>query len=535
MKRSDFLVVGSGVAGLLFALKAARFGTVRVVTKRGMADSNTNLAQGGIASVQGPRDSFDLHIRDTLECGAGLCRGEVVEMIIRDGPARVRELIDIGVRFTREGDGLSLGREGGHSVNRIVHSHDLTGREIQRILLERARADDHITLHENHMAVGLVTARHLVNPDTDGTAVFGAYVLDVEQEEVEAFAAKRTILATGGAGKVYLYTSNPDIATGDGIAMAYRAGARIANLEFVQFHPTCLYHPESKSFLLTEALRGEGGILRRDDGRAFMGDYHPQKDLAPRDAVARAIDGEMKRTGAKCAYLDLTHLDAAHVRARFPNISSRCLELGIDITRDPIPVVPATHYFCGGIDVDMDGRTSLTNLLALGEVSHTGLHGANRLASNSLLEAVVYVNRAARVLEQDDRLDRQRVRDPLPWQEDHTVALKESVILDHDWDEARRIMWDYVGIIRNDERLDLARRRMQELESTVESLYWKCRLTQDLLELRNVILVGRLVVLCAMKRKESRGLHYTESYPHRDDKTFACDTWVMRPAEEQES
>ena len=514
------------LAGLLFALKVAKFGSVRVVTKRGMADSNTNLAQGGIASVQDPRDSFELHIRDTLECGAGLCRRDVVEMIVRDGPGRVQELMDIGVRFTRKGDGLSLGREGGHSVNRIVHSHDLTGQEIQSILLERAREHGNIDLYENHMAVGLVTARHLKNPDADIEAVHGAYILDVEAETVDAFAARRTVLATGGAGKVYLYTSNPDIATGDGIAMAYRAGARIANLEFVQFHPTCLYHPMSKSFLLSEALRGEGGILRREDGYGFMKDYHAQGDLAPRDVVARAIDGEMKTTGAKCAYLDMTHLNTSHVRQRFPNITRRCLELGIDIGRDPLPVVPATHYFCGGIDVDTFGQTSLPNLLALGEVAHTGLHGANRLASNSLLEAVVYVHRAAVMLEEDERLSRAVIREPLPWQEDHTETLKEPVILDHDWDEARRVMWDYVGIVRNDERLELARRRMSELGETVESLYWKCRLTQDLLELRNVVLVGQLVIRCAVTRKESRGLHYTESYPDRDDAAFGRDTIV---------
>ncbi|MEE9270683.1 MAG: L-aspartate oxidase, partial [Candidatus Krumholzibacteria bacterium] len=425
-------------------------------------------------------------------------------------------------------DRLSLGREGGHSVNRIVHSSDLTGQEMQSILLERVREQRNVALYENHMAVGLVTARHLCDPATDAQAVFGAYILDVDNEEVEAFAAKRTILSTGGAGKVYLYTSNPDIATGDGIAMAYRAGARIANLEFVQFHPTCLYHPQSKSFLLSEALRGEGGLLKREDGYAFMKDYHPKKDLAPRDVVARAIDREMKTTGAKCAYLDLTHVDAGHLRRRFPNISRRCLELGIDITRDPIPVVPATHYFCGGVDVDMAGRTSLPNLLALGEVSHTGLHGANRLASNSLLEAVVYVDRAVKMLQEDEGLVQETVREPMPWQEDHTETLKEPVILDHDWDEARRVMWDYVGIVRNDERLDLARRRMRELESTVESLYWKCRLTQDLLELRNVVLVGQLVIRCALKRKESRGLHYTESYPQRDDDAFGGDTVVTR-------
>jgi len=526
MNKVDFLVIGSGVAGLLFALKAAEFGSVAVVTKRSPSDTNTNMAQGGIAAVLAGVDSFDLHIRDTLECGAGLCREEIVELVVRSGPDRVEELMSIGVDFSREGGGYALGREGGHSVNRIVHCRDLTGREIQRVLVERVHAHPNIEILDNHMAVGLITGRHLEKRLTaDGGAVYGAYVLDVGRDCIEAIASKRTVLATGGAGKVYLYTSNPDIATGDGLAMAYRAGARIANLEFVQFHPTYLYHADRRSLLLSEALRGEGGVLRRRDGYAFMAEYDSRGDLAPRDIVARAIDREIKLHGDKCAYLDLTHLDAAHIRERFPFIYESCMQVGIDITAEPIPVVPATHYFCGGVDVDEWGRSSLPYLMALGEVSHTGLHGANRLASNSLLEAVVYAERAARYLGQDKSLAGAEIPAVRPWQEDHASHLREAVIVDHDWDEARRVMWDYVGIVRSDERLELATQRMRVIEETVEDLYWNYRLTQDILELRNVVLVGRLVIESARARKESRGLHYTETYPERA--ADARDTFVQ--------
>jgi L-aspartate oxidase len=524
MNQSDFLIIGSGVAGLFCALKIAERGTVSVVTKRGRSDTNTNLAQGGIAAVLGDDDSFELHARDTLECGAGICHEDVVDMVARSAPDRINDLVALGVDFTREGDRLALGREGGHSANRIVHSKDRTGQAMQDVLVRRAIEHPNIRFFQNHMAVGLIKERHLESsgsgsPDT----VYGAYILDVEQNRIDAFVAKRTILATGGAGKVYLYTSNPDVATGDGIAMAYREGARVANLEFVQFHPTCLYHPEAKSFLLSETLRGEGGVLISEDGRAFMDGYHPRRDLAPRDIVARAIDHEMKTTGSKCVYLDMTHLDAERIRERFPNIYTRCFELGIDITGTPIPVVPATHYFCGGVDVDERGRTSLQHLLALGEVSHTGLHGANRLASNSLLEAVVYAERASDMLLSDKGLMDERTPRAMPWDEEHTEALLESVIVDHDWDEARRVMWDYVGIVRNDTRLDIALQRILQLKETVEALYWKCRLTQDLLELRNIILVGELVIRSAQRRKESRGLHCTESYPRQDER-FRRDT-----------
>jgi L-aspartate oxidase len=527
MKQSDFLVIGSGVAGLFFALRAAATGTVNVITKRGGADTNTNLAQGGIAAVLSDEDSFSQHIEDTLTCGAGLCHRDVVELVVREAPGRIRDLADLGVDFTREGGRLALGREGGHSARRIVFSRDRTGQAIQDALLQRAMEHPNITFFTNHMAVDLIMNRHLAGAGGTGDTVFGAYVLDVDNDRVERFVARRTVLATGGAGKVYLYTSNPDVATGDGIAMAYRAGARVANLEFVQFHPTCLYHPDAKSFLLSETLRGEGGVLKREDGFAFMSEYHPDRDLAPRDIVARAIDREMKMTGAKCVYLDMTHLDADRVRERFPHIYSQCKKFGIDITSDPIPVVPATHYFCGGVNINTYGRTSLQHLLALGEVSHSGLHGANRLASNSLLEAVVFAERAAEMVLKDADVPSTRWPDIKQWEEVRVDGLLESVIIDHDWDEARRIMWDYVGIVRNDHRLKIAWQRMTQLAKTVEAIYWKYHPNQDLLELRNVVLVGELVIRSALQRKESRGLHYTESYPKRDDEHCGHDT-VMR-------
>lgn len=529
MIKTDFLVVGSGIAGLLFALKAADRGTVCICTKRGASDSNTAFAQGGVASVIDPRDSFDFHIADTLRAGVGLCRKGVVEMVVREGPECIADLMRYGVAFSKEGDRLALAREGGHSQNRIVHYLDLTGQEIQRILLERALAHPEVRVLENHMAVGLITQRHLQRrAEARRGGVYGAYVLDAGKGSIDAISAKRTVLATGGAGKVYIYTSNPDVATGDGIAMAYRAGARVANLEFVQFHPTWLYHPIAKPFLLTEALRGEGGTLRRADGYAFMKDYHPLKDLAPRDIVARAIDREMKTTGSKCVYLDMTHLSRGALKERFPFIYESCMKAGIDVAGEPIPVVPATHYFCGGVDVDEWGRTSLANLFALGEVSHTGVHGANRLASNSLLEAVVFARRSARHVCENESFKKEKFEEPMPWDEKHADSPVEPVVLDHDWDECRRLMWDYVGIVRSDRRLDIALQRIVLLGKTVEDLYWKCRVTLDLLELRNIVLVGELIIRSALERKESRGLHYTETYPERDDERFLRDTELRR-------
>jgi L-aspartate oxidase len=532
VKQSDFLIIGSGIAGLSLALNLAEHGSVHVVTKKEPVDSNTNLAQGGIASVLDPDDSFDMHARDTIAAGAGLCRAEIVEMVVSEGPARIRDLLELGVPFAREGGRFALGLEGGHTRKRIVHCKDLTGREVEQRLLDAVRAHENVEVFPYHMAVDLIQGRHLeaLGAAQAADGVFGAYVLSVQTGRVTAFAARRTILATGGAGKVYLYTTNPDIATGDGLAMAYRAGARIANLEFVQFHPTCLHHPDVKSFLLSEALRGEGGWLIRRDGERFMERYDARAELAPRDIVARAIDSEMKHTGDPCVYLDMTRRDGAFLAERFPHIYERCAALGIDIRRDPIPVVPATHYFCGGIDVDAFGRASVPNLLAVGEVSHTGLHGANRLASNSLLEALVFAKRTHDGLVGD--LDRSAPAPrPRPWSGEGAGELEQAVILEHDWDEARRVMWDYVGIVRSDQRLAIARRRMRALAETVHALYWNCRVTQDLLELRNIILVGERIVESAMRRRESRGLHFTESHPERDDERFQRDTVLVRPRE----
>lgn len=505
------------------ALNLARRGRVHIITKKDLTDSNTNLAQGGIASVLGADDSFALHAADTIEAGCGLSRTEVVDIVIQEGPDRIRDLMSLGVPFTTEDGELSLGLEGGHSRKRIVHSDDLTGRAVEHRLLEAVLANDNIEVFPYHMAVNLIESRHLDSASSGSGAVWGAYALDTRRGVVETFASRRTLLATGGAGKVYLYTTNPDIATGDGIAMAYRAGARITNLEFVQFHPTCLYHPDAKSFLLSEALRGEGGRLLRSDGDAFMHRYHEKKDLAPRDVVARAIDTEMKHSGDVCVFLDVTHLDHAFIERRFPNIFSRCADLGIDIRSEPIPVVPATHYFCGGVDVDTWGRTGVENLLALGEVSHTGLHGANRLASNSLLEALVFARRThdGALMDFDNSGAPPVAR---PWEPEGSGASPEAVILEHDWDETRRIMWDYVGIVRSERRLKIAKRRLRAMRETVAALYWNSQLTQDLIELRNIVLIGELIVQSALARRESRGLHYNESYPERDDATYQHDS-----------
>ncbi len=527
MIQTDFLIIGSGIAGLSLALNLAERGRVTVVTKKALEDSNTNYAQGGIASVLGPDDSIDLHVADTLAAGAGLCRRDIVEMVVREGPARIRDLESLGVAFTTEAGRLALGLEGGHSRHRIVHNADHTGREIESHLLDAVLDHERIEVHPYHMAIDLIAPRHLEGARRSG--VWGAYAMDAGSGEVRAFVAKRTILATGGAGKVYRYTTNPDIATGDGVAMAYRVGARIANLEFVQFHPTCLFHPRAKSFLLTEALRGEGGRLVDGNGARFMDSYDTRGELAPRDIVARAIDSEMKRTAAPCVYLDITHLPAAHIERRFPSILERCLGFGIDPRTTPIPVVPATHYFCGGVDVDDRGRTSVENLFAIGEASHTGLHGANRLASNSLLEALVFAERAyAAVLENVDDV---RVPEVKRWVAPGAGAAPDPIVLEHDWDQARRVMWDYVGIVRSDERLAIASERMAQLAATVESVYRRSRVTQDLLELRNIVQVGRLVVESARRRRESRGLHFTESYPATDDAHFRHDTVLALDAE----
>lgn len=523
MRRYDFLVIGSGIAGLTFAIKAAQHGSVALVTKRERGQSNTAWAQGGIACVTSTEDSFELHVQDTLSAGAGLCDEAVVRSIVTDGPARIRELIEFGVQFDeRETSNgaheLDLTREGGHSKRRILHSRDVTGREIERALLAAVACEKNIEVLENHMAVDLITVGKLGYVSTD--RCIGAYVLNETTGEVLSIASDRVILATGGCGRVYLYTTNPGIATGDGVAMAWRAGARVANMEFIQFHPTCLYHPEARSFLITEAVRGEGGRLVDAKGREFMQRYDERKELAPRDIVARAIDAEMKRTGAQCVYLDITHKPADFVRERFPNIYETCLNLGIDITKQPIPVVPAAHYQCGGVETDENGASSLPGLHAIGEVACTGLHGANRLASNSLLEACVLAHRCVenitrRPAEPGDSWVRDL--DLPPWKSGDAADVDELVVIYHNWDEIRRLMWDYVGIVRTTKRLQRAATRLRNLEREIQEFYWGFKITTDILELRNLCCVAGLIVDSALSRRESRGLHYTLDYPNPDE------------------
>ena len=535
MIRSDHLVIGSGIAGLSFALKAAAEGSVTVITKSTAAECNTAYAQGGIACVTSEEDSFDLHLKDTLVAGAGLCDEAVSRQIVMEGPARVRELIALGVQFDQREVGedgsteLDLGREGGHSKRRILHARDVTGREIERALLEAVRSHPAITLLENHMAVDLVTLGKLGYASEN--RVVGVYVLDEATGMVHTLRSDRVVLATGGCGKVYLYTTNPDVATGDGLAMAWRAGARVANMEFIQFHPTCLFHPEERSFLISEAVRGEGGILLNARGERFMERYDERKELAPRDIVARAIDAEMKRTGARCMYLDISHRPAEFVRERFPNIESTCRRLGIDITREPIPVVPAAHYQCGGVETDVDGATSLRGLYALGEVGCTGLHGANRLASNSLLEAVTLAHRCHERMQRGRRSgdDEFSHAYPIPdWASGDAQDMDEAVVITHNWEEIRRLMWDYVGIVRTTKRLQRASARLRNLEHEIREFYWNFKVTKDLLELRNLCTVASLIVDCALMRQESRGLHYTLDYP-TEREAFRRNT-VMRRA-----
>ncbi|MFM1768747.1 MAG: hypothetical protein RJA22_1276 [Verrucomicrobiota bacterium] len=527
MKAFDFLVLGSGMAGLSFALKVAPRGRVAILTKKHRAESNTNYAQGGIAAVTSREDSFEAHVRDTLEAGAGLCHEDVVRAIVEQGPACVAELIELGMKFSERENQLDLGREGGHSQRRILHAKDVTGREIERALLAAVARQPNIEIYENHFAIDLITTRKLEGrPGTGPNRCLGVYVLDKARNQVETFAAPVTLLATGGCGKVYLYTTNPDIATGDGVAMAWRAGASVANMEFIQFHPTCLYHPKAKSFLITEAVRGEGGVLKSLDGRPFMDGVHPLQSLAPRDIVARAIDSEMKRTGADCVLLDITHKPAPFLIERFPNIYQTCLGFGIDLTKEPIPVVPAAHYQCGGVRTDVDGRTDIEGLLAVGEVACTGLHGANRLASNSLLEALVCAHRAAaHVL----AAPRPPAPAPLPaWTSGQAHNADELVVVSHNWEEIRRLMWDYVGIVRTNKRLHRARNRIANLQEEIQDYYWDFIVTSDLLELRNIATVAELIIECALRRPESRGLHCNLDYPHTDPAWARRDTILQR-------
>lgn len=521
----DVLVLGSGIAGLSFALDAARLGRVLVVTKRELVEANTRYAQGGLSSVLGEDDSFDEHVEDTLVAGAGLCKPDVVRLCVEEGPEVVRRLVQWGVAFDRgEDGGFDLGREGGHSKRRVLHAGDITGAEIQRALVRASRAHPNIVLLEHHHGVDLITsAKHLRRGGQN--RCLGAYVLDVEARRVLTVRARCTVLATGGAGKVYKYTSNPPVATGDGVAMAYRAGARVANLEFFQFHPTCLFHPRANSFLISEALRGEGGELRLLDGTPFMKQYHPLGSLAPRDVVARAIDNELKRRGEPHVLLDMSARSGDYLAERFPNIHARCLELGIDMRTDPIPVVPAAHYMCGGVATDVDARTHLDGLYAIGEVACTGLHGANRLASNSLLEGAVFAARAARAIAA--RLaerEGEAALDLPPWDPGDAREPDEVVVITQNWKEIRRFMWNYVGIVRSDRRLARARRRIELLRDEIHEYYWDYRVTPDLLELRNLAIVAELIIRSAILRKESRGLHYTIDHPERSDGRFGTDT-----------
>jgi L-aspartate oxidase len=532
--KSDYLVIGSGIAGLSFSLKAALKGRVAIVTKKETMDTSTNYAQGGIASVLGPNDSFDLHIKDTLESGAGLCNEQVVRMVVTNGPDMIKELIALGVNFSHnriQADILDLTKEGGHSRRRIVHTKDLTGQEVERALIYNVEKNDNIQIYENHMVIDLITTskfikRGLSTNETKETC-WGAYVLDIITGEVRIFLSRVIVLATGGAGKVYLYTSNPDIATGDGVAIGYRAGAKVANMEFVQFHPTCLYHPIEKNFLISESVRGEGGRLINKKGDHFMEHYHPLKDLALRDVVARSIDAELKKSGDECVYLDISHRSRDFIKNRFPNIYMKCLELNIDITKEPIPVVPAAHYMCGGITTDTQGRTNITNLYAIGEVACTGLHGANRLASNSLLEALVFSQSAfedsAKTITDTD--DYKFPSIPL-WDTGSATDSDESVVVSHNWDEVRRMMWNYVGIVRTDKRLVRAMRRIKIIQQEIKDYYWDFIITRDLLELRNLAEVAELIITSASMRKESRGLHYNLDYLERDDTNWRHDTVI---------
>lgn len=563
-RNPQVLILGTGIAGLSAALKFAAHAEVTLVCKAEPEEGSTRYAQGGIASVWSKEDSFEEHQRDTLIAGAGLCDEATVEICVREGPDRVRELIEFGVEFTKAAHPASplggqmlpseamtsgvlsgetppidptevfqaafdLHREGGHGQRRILHAHDLTGWAIEKALLDQIAKNPKIRMLDHHVAIDLITEGKVFGKWRKAGRCLGAYVLDTESAKISTLAADVTVLATGGAGKVYLYTSNPDTATGDGIAMAYRAGARVANLEFMQFHPTCLYHPGARTFLISEAMRGEGAILKTVAGEEFMSRHHAMGSLAPRDIVARAIDIEMKRTGDKHVLLDCTHLSAEDIRMKFPNIYEMCLRYGIDITVQPIPVVPATHYTCGGVKVDHHALTSIEGLYAVGEVACTGLHGANRLASNSLLEAVVFAHRA--VAHAVPELAKLKTAPTLPphlpeWDSGRAVELEEQIDIAANWLEIRSLMWNYVGIVRSDRRLERAKRRIELLKTEVNNYYWNYLLTKDLIELRNLITVAELIIECAQMRKESRGLHYTVDYPELDDVNFKRDTVI---------
>ena len=505
----DILVIGSGLAGQSAALRLAETRKVGLISKRSLEDSASGWAQGGIAAVLDSQDSIEAHIQDTITAGAFLNDPVATRFVIENGRRAIEWLIDQGVPFTRDESGYHLTREGGHSARRVIHVADTTGLAVQETLTKKVREHPNIKVLERHIAIDLITGDKLGLADNRCS---GAYALDSDTGDVLTIGAQSTLIATGGAGKVYLYTTNPDTSTGDGIAMAWRAGCRISNMEFIQFHPTCLYHPQAKSFLISEAVRGEGGLLCLPDGTRFMPDHDARGELAPRDVVARAIDFEMKKRGLDCVYLDISHKPASFLKEHFPNILARCLELGIDITRQPIPVVPAAHYTCGGIVTDLNARTSIPGLYAAGEASCTGLHGANRLASNSLLECIVFSEAAS-----NDILAQSLSATPAPalpeWDESRVSDPDEEIVISHNWDELRRFMWDYVGIVRTTKRLQRAQHRIRLLEREINEFYSNFRVSHDLIELRNLVLTADLIVQCALKRKESRGLHFSRDYP----------------------
>ncbi len=536
--KTDFLIVGSGIAGLSLAIKLSSLGKVTIITKKQKAESNTNYAQGGIATVTGSDDNFTLHIADTLDCGAGLCNVKAVEKIVTEGPQRIKELIEMGVHFSKDHGEISLGKEGGHSRNRILHSKDLTGKEIERALLKKISESSNIKVYEYYFAIDLLTSRNFKKKNLkDANKCYGIYAYNVNLNKVEKIVSSYTILCSGGLGQIYQHTTNPAIATGDGYAMGYRAGCTIANMEFVQFHPTALYEnketQDSQVFLISEAVRGAGAVLKLRDGKEFMQKYDKRKSLAPRDIVARAIDAELKKSGDTNVFLDMRHLDKKEILNHFPNIYKRCLKIGIDVTKQMVPVVPAAHYSCGGIKTDLHGKTNLENLFACGEVTMTGVHGANRLASNSLLEALVFSNAIdeyfLRHLRNDKKDDLSKIyNNVLNWNDKGTVNTEEWILISHNKKEIKEIMSDYVGIVRNTIRLKRAYRRILMMKDEIREFYKKTKVSVDLLELRNLVTVAALIVESAMKRKESRGLHYMLDYPKKDDKNFLKDTIIKK-------
>ncbi len=516
----DVLIIGSGAAGLSLALRLSDHLKIALVAKSELEETNTYYAQGGISAVLDSTDTIESHVEDTLNAGGGLCDEETVQLVVEHGPQNIQWLLQGGVNFTKDdaaesSGGYHLTREGGHSHRRVIHAADATGKEVETTLQGQALRKSNIEVFDHHIAIDLVTSEK--SHDKAQKRCYGAYVLNQKHQRVESFSARFVVLATGGAAKVYLYTSNPDVATGDGIAMAWRAGCRVANMEFIQFHPTCLYHPEAKSFLISEAVRGEGGQLKLPDGTRFMQQFDPRGELAPRDIVAHAIDHEMKRIGADCVYLDISHKPTEFIQEHFPTIYQRCLEFGIDITKESIPVVPAAHYTCGGVMTDLHARTDISGLYAVGEIAYTGLHGANRMASNSLLECLVFAEQAANDIHAQD--DSTPAPPPLaPWDESRVTEPDEEVVVSHNWDELRHFMWDYVGIVRSNKRLERAKRRVNMLRREIMEYYSNFRVSNDLLELRNLVEVADLIIRSAMCRRESRGLHYTIDFPYSDDR-----------------